>query len=143
LTSLQNVSYCSLPAKLQVIFQPSKGSQMLTLTAVAVNVFPTNEFTDKKTGDVTPAGHKVQLQYEEFVLGKGEQESGTKIVLKDFNVHDLGDQYKKVIGKNVSVPVGIMVDQDTRKPTIYIPRGSLPTVQGVYSSEVKSDVKPK
>ncbi|OIR10932.1 hypothetical protein GALL_71000 [mine drainage metagenome] len=101
---------------------------MLTLTAVVLNVFPTNEFTDKKTGDVTEAGHKVQLQYEEPVEGKGGQESGKKLVLKDFNVRNLGEQYKKVVGKTISVPVGVWVEPETRKPGLYILRGSLPTV---------------
>lgn len=108
---------------------------MLTLQATVVNVFPTNEFKDPKTGEITPAGHKAQLQYEEPIAGKGEQESGIKLVLKDFNIRELGAQYKKAIGKAVSVPVGIMVDPDTRKPTLYILRGSLPTIQG--------EVKPK
>jgi hypothetical protein len=95
----------------------------LTLTATVVNVFPTSEFVDKKTGDITPAGHKVQMQYTEPVKGGGE-----KIVLKDMNIRLHGDAYKKVIGKLVSVPVGIWVDTETRKPGLYIPDGSLPTV---------------
>lgn len=95
----------------------------LTLTATVVNVFPTSEFIDKKTGDVTPAGHKVQMQYTEPVKAGGE-----KIVLKDMNIRLHGDAYKKVIGKLVSVPVGIWVDTETRKPGLYIPDGSLPTV---------------
>lgn len=99
---------------------------MLTLTATVVNVFSTSSFTDKKTGEVTPAGHKVQLQYNEPVKGGGE-----KIVLKDMNIRLHGDSYKKVIGKVVSVSVGIWVDTDTRKPGLYIPDGSLPTVLSV------------
>ncbi len=99
---------------------------MLTLTAQVVNVFSTSEFTDKKTGDITPAGHKVQLQYLEPVKGGGE-----KIVLKDMNVRTHGEVYKKVVGKTVSVPVGIWVDTETRKPGLYIPDGCLPTVIAV------------
>lgn len=98
---------------------------MLTLTATVVNVFPTSEFVDKKSGDVTPAGHKVQMQYNEPVKGGGE-----KIVLKDMNIRLHGDAYKKVVGKMVNVPVGIWVDTETRKPGLYIPDGSLPTVIG-------------
>jgi hypothetical protein len=97
---------------------------MLLLIATVVNVFPTASFTDKKTGEVNPAGHKVQMQYNEPVKGGGE-----KIVLKDLNIRLHGDAYKKVIGKVVSVPVGIWVDTETRKPGLYIPDGSLPTVQ--------------
>ena len=101
----------------------------LTLTATVVNVFPTSEFVDKKTGDVTPAGHKVQMQYSESVKGGGE-----KIVLKDMNIRLHGDAYKKVLGKLVSVPVGIWVDTETRKPGLYIPDGSLPTVLSAKNS---------
>lgn len=103
---------------------------MLTLTATVLNVFPTNEFKDPKTGEITEAGHKVQLQYEEPVTGKGDQESGKKIVLKDFNIRNLGEAYKKVVGKMISVPVGVWVDPESRKPGLYILRGSLPTVLG-------------
>lgn len=103
---------------------------MLTLTATVRNVFPTNSYTDEKTGEITAAGHKVQLEYTEPVAGKNGQESGSKIVVKDFNVRNLGEQYKKVLEKIVSVPVGIWVDPDTRKPGLYILRDSLPTVIG-------------
>lgn len=103
---------------------------MLTLTATVLNVFPTNEFKDPKTGEITEAGHKAQLQYEEPVVGRGGQESGKKLVLKDFNVRNLGEAYKKVIGKTVSVPVGVWVEADTRKPGLFILRDSLPTVIG-------------
>lgn len=96
---------------------------MLTLTATVVNVFPTNEFKDLKTGEITPAGHKVQMQYSEPVKGGGE-----KIVLKDMNVRTHGDVFKKVVGKLVSIHVGIWVDTETRKPGLYIPDGSMPTV---------------
>lgn len=96
---------------------------MLTLTATVVNVFPTNEFKDQKTGEITPAGHKVQMQYSEPVKGGGE-----KIVLKDMNVRTHGEAFKKVVGKLVSIHVGIWVDTETRKPGLYIPDGSMPTV---------------
>lgn len=99
---------------------------MLTLTATVVNVFSTNEFKNQKTGEITEAGHKVQMQYNEPVKGGGD-----KIVLKDMNIRKHGDAYKKVIGKLVSVPVGIWVDTETRKPGLYIPDGSLPTVLAV------------
>jgi hypothetical protein len=101
---------------------------MLNLTATVVNVFPTNEFKDPKTGEITPAGYKVQMQYAEPVKGKNGQSDGEKIVLKDMNIRLHNDAYKKVIGKLVSVHVGIWVDDETRKPGLYIPDGSLPTV---------------
>ena len=101
---------------------------MLNLIATVKNVYPTNEFTDPKTGEVTPPGHKVQMEYVEPVKGKKGQSDGEKIVLRDYNVRLLGDAYKKVIGKSVSVGVGIYLDETTRKPALYIPEGSLPTV---------------
>lgn len=101
---------------------------MLTLSAKVVNVFPTNEFKDPKTGEITKAGHKVQMQYEEPVRGKNGSPDAVKIVLKDMNVRSHGEAFKKVIGKYVSVPVGIWVDTETRKPGLYIPDGGLPTV---------------
>ncbi len=111
---------------------------MLTLTGKVLNVFPTNEFKDQKTGEITEAGHKVQLQYEEPVVGKGKQESGTKLVLKDFNVRALGEQYKKAIGKEVTVPVGMWVDPETRKPGLYILRDCLPTIISHVPSQPKA-----
>jgi hypothetical protein len=96
---------------------------MLTLTAKIINVFPTAEFKDKKTGEITPAGHKVQMQYDEPVKA-----GGFKVVLKDMNVRLHGEAYRKCIDKTVSVGVGIWVDTETRKPGLYIPDGTLPTV---------------
>lgn len=96
---------------------------MLTLTAKIINVFPTAEFKDKKTGEITPAGHKVQMQYDEPVKG-----GGVKVVLKDMNIRLHGEAYKKCIDKTVSVCVGIWVDTETRRPGLYIPDGTLPTV---------------
>lgn len=96
---------------------------MLTLTATVVNVFPTTEFVDKMTGDVTPAGHKVQLQYMASVPAGGQ-----KVVLKDFNVRGDGDKWKQCVSKLVSVEVGQYVDQNSKKGELYIPKGSLPTV---------------
>lgn len=96
---------------------------MLTLEALVRHVFPTKEFTDKETGTITPAGHKVQLEYEELVNESGDK----KIILDDFNIRNLGDAYRKAIGKKINVPVGLMSDTGTRKVTLYIPRGALPT----------------
>lgn len=97
---------------------------MLTLTATVLNVFSTNEFKNTKTGEVTPAGHKVQLQYSEPVKGSTDE----KIVLKDMNIRTNGELWKKVKGQTVSVAVGIWVDTETRKPGLYIPDGSMPHV---------------
>jgi len=120
--------FFTAPGRLPVFFiTPRKEKMMLTLTATVKNLYPTNEFKDSKTGEITPAGFKVQLEYSEFVKGKNGQKDGEKIVLKDFNIRNLGEVYSKFLGKLVAVPAGIYVDEHTRKPAIYIPEGSLPT----------------
>ena len=98
---------------------------MLTLRATVLNVFPTPEFKDKMTGEITPAGSKAQLQYMSSLAGGGQ-----KIIMKDFNVRTDGDKYKACVGKEVSVEVGIYTDQNSKKGELYIPKGALPTVQG-------------
>ena len=97
---------------------------MLTLTALVRNVFPTNEFKDKETGEVTPPGHKVQLEYEAFAGQAGDK----KIVLDDFNVRQQGDVWRKSVGKLVVVPVGVYLKEGGRDYGLYIPKGSLPTL---------------
>ena len=96
---------------------------MLTLTATVLNVFATAKFTDDETGEITPPGHKAQLQYEEMTKG-----SDKRIILSDFNVREHGDVYRKALGKLVRVPVGFYVDERSKKPMLYIPKGVLPTV---------------
>lgn len=97
---------------------------MLTLRGLVRNVFPTPEFTDKTTGVVTPAGSKVQIEYEALVNENGDK----KIILDDFNVRTLGDSWRKALNKVIYVPVGTMSDLNTKKVTLYIPRGALPTL---------------
>lgn len=97
---------------------------MLILRALVRNVYPTNEFTDEKTGVITPPGHKVQMEYEALVSESGEK----KIVLGDFNVRNQGDAWRKAMNKVVTVPVGVFVDSITRKAVLYIPKGALPTI---------------
>ncbi len=97
---------------------------MLTLEAKVLNVFSTKAFTNKETGEVSPAGHKVQLMYE---MPGGADGTEKKYNLDDFNVRDHGAVYQKALGKNVRVPVGAMVN-DAGKIMFYIPKGGLPTV---------------
>lgn len=97
---------------------------MLTLRALVRNVYPTKEFTNKETGVVTQPGHKVQLEFEAIVGEGGEK----KIVLDDFNVRQLGDVYRKAIGKVINVPVGMYVPDGSNQPVLYIPKGALPTL---------------
>jgi hypothetical protein len=97
---------------------------MLSLLALVRNVFPTNEYLNKETGVITPPGHKVQLEYEALVNEAGEK----KIILDDFNVRNLGDAWRKAIGKRITVPVGTMSDLGTKNITLYIQRGAIPTL---------------
>lgn len=97
---------------------------MITLRGLVRNVFPTPEFVDKATGVVTPAGSKVQIEYEELVSEAGDK----KIVLDDFNVRNLGDSWRKALNKHVYVPIGMMSDLGTKKVSKYIPKGALPTI---------------
>lgn len=102
-----------------------KGKKMLTLTAIVRSVFAVPEGKDKDTGEVFPAGSKVQLEYEEIAKG-GDK----KIVLKDFNVNQMGDLWRKAIGKHISVAVNMYVDTNGSfpKPALTIPKGSIPTL---------------
>lgn len=98
---------------------------MLTLTALVRNVFPTKEFTDRITGVVTPPGHKVQLEYEALAAEGGDK----KIVLDDFNVRQQGDLWRKAIGKQISIGVGVYIKEGGKDYGLYIPKGSLPTLK--------------
>jgi hypothetical protein len=95
--------------------------------ATVLNVFstPARTITDKKTGEVknVPAGHKAQLQWVQD-KPNGERQ----VVLQDFNVHGLGEQWKKVVGKVVRVQAGMYIPEGSRWPELYIVQGSLPTV---------------
>jgi len=97
---------------------------MLTLRGLVRNVFPTPEYTDQKTGVITPAGSKVQIEYEALVSEAGEK----KIILDDFNVRNLGDAWRKALNKQIIIPVGMMSDVGTKKITLYIPKGAVPTI---------------
>lgn len=93
--------------------------------ATVLNVFstPAKTFTDKKTGEVKnfSAGHKAQLQWVQD-KPNGERQ----VVMHDFNVHALGEQWRKFVGKVVRVQAGMYVPDGSRFPELYIPQGSLP-----------------
>lgn len=94
---------------------------MLTLTAVVRNVFPTASFTDKETGAITKAGHKVQLEYKEPVKSGGE-----RIVFRDLNVKGSGGLWQPLLNKKIHVQVAIYVNGT--KADLYIPEGSQPYI---------------
>lgn len=76
---------------------------MLTLNGQIVNVLNVPEYTDKKTGETTPARFRVQLMGQ-TLTPQGEN----KIELVNLTVLD-GAPYKALQGQQVRVPVGVFV----------------------------------
>lgn len=73
---------------------------MLSLNGTVANCFDTPASTDKKTGEVRPASCRVQLH------AKNTLENGqVRLELVTLKVDSI-DAYTKLIGRNVSVPVG-------------------------------------
>lgn len=76
---------------------------MLTLNGTLQNVFIKPESTDRKTGEIRPASTQAQILAENFL------ESGEKrLEMVTLKVH-AGDAYRKLVGKNVRVPVGAFI----------------------------------
>src|SRR5690349_9298724 len=76
---------------------------MLTLNGQVMNVFNTPESKDSKTGEIRPAVDRVQI-HAENTLENGEKRFEL-VTLKVTN----GDVYRKIIGRQVQVPVGAFV----------------------------------
>ncbi len=66
---------------------------MLTLTAQVLNLYKTKAMPNKETGEITPEGHKVQLQWKSLT------HEGHKIEMQDFNVHQFGEKWAHHVGK--------------------------------------------
>ena len=76
---------------------------MLTLNGQVINVFEQPAYTDKKTGEVSPAKHRVQIMAENM-LQNGEK----RIELVTLKVEH-PDAYRALLGRSVRVPVGAFV----------------------------------
>lgn len=76
---------------------------MLTLNGQIINVFDMAPYTDKKTGEISPAKTKVQIMAEN-VLQNGQN----RMELVTLTV-DTPDAYKALVGRSVRVPVGAFV----------------------------------
>jgi len=76
---------------------------MLTLNGQVMNVLNVPEFTDKKTGEVTPARFRVQVMGQ-TLTPQGEN----KIELVNLTVMD-GAPYKALQGQQARIPVGVFV----------------------------------
>lgn len=73
---------------------------MLTLNGQVINCFDQPSYTDKKTGDVSPAKHRVQIMAENLL-----QNGSNRMELVNLTVDDI-TPYQKLIGRSVRVPVG-------------------------------------
>jgi len=73
---------------------------MLTLNGQVINVFEQPAYTDKKTGEVSPAKHRVQIMAENHL-----QNGQPRMELVNLTVDD-PSPYQKAIGRSVRVPVG-------------------------------------
>ena len=115
---------------------------MLTLNGMLLNAFMGNMYTDKETGEVTPATLKVQMMCDV------PQKSGdTKKELVTMSVKDetLTDLYHSLMGKNIRVGVGVIAQG--RNLNFWILPGVRPelvditamvSAPGASSSNVKS-----
>lgn len=74
----------------------------LMLQGTVANVLHVPARTDKKTGDVYPAKDQVQIMSEN-VLQNGEK----RLELVTLTT-DTPDAYRKLLGRSVSVPVGVI-----------------------------------
>lgn len=73
---------------------------MLTLNGQVINVFDSPAYTDKKTGEVAPAKHRVQIMAEN-TMQNGQQ----RMKLVNLTVDD-PSPYRALQGRAVRVPVG-------------------------------------
>jgi hypothetical protein len=76
---------------------------MLSLNGQVLNVFDQPPYTDKKTGEIQPAKHRVQIMAENML-----QSGQTRMDLVNLTTDD-PDTYKSLIGRAVRVPVGVFV----------------------------------
>jgi len=73
---------------------------MLTLNGQVINCFDQPAFTDKKTGEITPGKHRVQIMAENLL-----QNGSNRMELVNLTVDDI-TPYQRLIGRSVRVPVG-------------------------------------
>jgi len=76
---------------------------MLLLNGTVLNVFDTPASTDKETGEIRPAKHRVQVMCENTL-----QNGQVRMDLLNLSVEDI-ELYKKAISKPVRIPVGAFV----------------------------------
>lgn len=99
---------------------------MLTLNGQVLNVFQTNPYTDKKTGEITPSRYRVQIMAENQL-----QNGAVRMDLVNLTVDDPAP-YQKLAGRVVRVPVGAFVNQGSIQ--FYALRGLEPKAEAVSDS---------
>ncbi len=95
---------------------------MLTINGKLENLFTKSEYTDKSTGDVTPA--KLYLQ----IMGKFPQEDGGfRLEMKDIKAN-IKEFDSMLPFKNKDISIAVMPFSPRNSQAIYysIPRGVLP-----------------
>lgn len=108
---------------------------MLTLNGQVLNLFETPPFTDKKTGEVTPARHRVQIMAENM-LQNGEK----RMDLVNLTVDDV-TPYKALQGRLVRVPVGVFAAG--RDLTFYALKGHKPEAVAVPGAVAPQGAAPR
>ena len=91
---------------------------MLTLNGQVINVFNQPSYTDKKTGEVTPAKHRVQIMAENML-----QNGQNRMELVNLTVED-PVPYQTLQGRTVRVPVGAFAQSNSI--TFYALKGHIP-----------------
>lgn len=76
---------------------------MYTLNGKLMNVFNKPETKDRETGEIRPASVSAQIMGEN-IMPSGEK----RFELVTIKVH-AGDAYKKLVGREVRIPVGMFV----------------------------------
>lgn len=91
---------------------------MLTLNGQVINVFDQPAYTDKKTGETTPARHRVQIMAENML-----QNGQNRMELVNLTVDD-PQPYTALQGRSVRVPVGAFAQAGSI--TFYALKGHAP-----------------
>ena len=74
---------------------------MLTLNGIVQNVLDVPARTDKKTGEIYPAKHQIQI------LAENDLPNGQKRLDLVTLTTEHPEAFRKLVGRSVSVPVGV------------------------------------
>lgn len=108
---------------------------MLYLTGTVINVFKSPDFTDQRTGVVTPGQTRVQLQCTSK-MKNGE----AKIILVDLTT-EKPEIFRQYQGKQILVPVGAYTTQN-RAIAFFLPPGGELEVKAVATPPSSSSTTP-